>query len=138
MYVRALIDQGSTANLISYKICKALCLPESGVNIPITCVGGHISYKVTKKTSFTLRSIVNDSFSTQVPALIVPRITTLNSSQIQDSWEHLANLPLADPQSHKINRIDVLLGAATFAQIILKGLVKGAINELCNRLNSDG
>lgn len=127
--VRALIDQGSTTNLITRGACKALNLLEKRVNIPITGIGGHVSCRVTKRTNFKLRSLVNDQFSMDIPALIVPRITTLRPLRIKNEWIHLRELTLADQISTTTNRIEVLLGASTFAQIILQGLVKGATGQ---------
>lgn len=125
MLVKALIDQGSTTDLISKKICQALDLPEISTSVPITGVCGQVSYNVNKRTSFMLRSMVNKEFMVNIEALVVPRIATLKPTIPQTEWKHLSGLQLADPQSHATNRIDILLGASTFARIILSGLSKG-------------
>lgn len=125
MCIRALIDQGSTANLITQGASKALNLVESNVDIPITSVGGHITCKVTKMTSFTIRSTLNESYTLNMNALVVPRITTLETIQPKREWSHLECLKLADPDTKGRHKIDVLIGAETFAQLLMKGLVKG-------------
>ncbi|XP_045541404.1 uncharacterized protein LOC123722882 [Papilio machaon] len=40
-------------------------------------------------------------------------------------WPELEAISLADPEFHMANRIDVLLGADAYAQVLREGLVKG-------------
>lgn len=129
MLVKALIDQGSTTNLIPKNVCRTLDLHETNTAVPITGVCGQVSYNVTKQTLFTVRSLTNDKYTINVNALVVPRITTLNSASIKTEWNHLHGLQLADPQMHGTNRIDLLLGASTFTRIICDGLIKGKIGQ---------
>lgn len=138
--VRALIDQISTTNLITYGACKSLNLHEKRVDIPITGLGGKESYKVRTKTNSEMKSLVNDRFSMNIPALVVARITTLRALKIKDEWDHLKGLQLADHITHNTNRIEVLLGAATFARILLQGFsqrLSGTTNGSKNRTRLD-
>lgn len=123
--VKALIDQGSTTNLISKNLCHALDMNGLKTDIPISGIGGQVSYRVKRQTSFTIKSLVNNQFAMKLSALVVPRITTLKSVQFDKEWPHLDGLPLADSKMHTSNRIEILLGAAAFYQILLHGLVKG-------------
>lgn len=95
------------------------------MNLPITGICDTVTYTVNRCTSFTLGSKTNAEYSMSTSALIVPKITTLASYVSYDSWPHLHGLDLVDPQMDSMNRIDVLLGAATHAEIILDGLIKG-------------
>lgn len=97
LYAKSLIDQGSTANLISERVCKALDLPMERMNMPITGVCDTVSYKVRYRATFTLKSMVNPNYSVKINALIVPKITTLNQHVSFQEWPHLSNIELADP-----------------------------------------
>lgn len=121
---RALIDPGATANIITKRIVDMLLLPQTNVGIPITGICDTVSYTVKSQTNVYVRSR-NSKYTLLVPALVVPRITTLPSSQCHDEWPHINQLELADPNWQSGGRIDILLGSATHAEILLNGLIKG-------------
>lgn len=129
LYAKSLIDQGSTANLITERTCKALALPMERMNTPIVGVCDAISYKVTYKTTITITSSTNADYSIRISALIVPKITTLHQTVSFEAWPHLRGLELADPHTEKLNRIDILLGAAVHGDILDIGLIKGNLCE---------
>lgn len=122
--VRALIDSGATANIITKRIVDLLILPQTTVGIPITGICDTVAYTVKTQTNVCVRSS-NSNYMLQAPALVVPRITTLSSSRCHEQWPHLEHLELADPDWQKGGRIDILLGSAAHAEILLNGLIKG-------------
>lgn len=125
MLVKALIDQGSMTNLITKRVCDVLQLPTHRVDVPITGVGGSVTCKIKKGAKCTLRPHFESGESLQLNALVLPKITTLNLVEINKQWKHINNIQLADPCLDKNGRIDILIGAETFAEILLNGVVKG-------------
>lgn len=132
MLFRALLDQGSTADLISKKGCEALGLPQWDVDIPITGVGGKETLRVKKRTQFSVSPFYTNSVSVNIGAFIMPSITTLpiNPPDL-NKWNHLRNLRLADPKMDRNGRIDILIGNGTLSEILSTnvGIIKGKNGE---------
>lgn len=129
--LRALIDQGSTANLITNRACQALQLPRTRANIPMTGIGNSPVGIVLAKTAFSFGSIHNKSYRHGVRAIVVQSITTTTSvdSATVNEWRHIKRLSLADPQFFEANKIDLLLGASAYAEILRSGVKKGKVDE---------
>lgn len=125
IFARALIDQGATANLISKRLCQALALPERNVGLPILGVCDTVTCEVKKQVRITVKPRQNLPYELQTPALVVPRITSVDFSRPIDELPYLNGLELADPEFNKSGRIDLLLGSAVHGEIILDGLIKG-------------
>lgn len=126
IFVRALIDQGATANLITKRLCQALALPEKNVGVPIMGVCDTITCEVKKQVLITVKHRQNLRYELRTPALVVPRITSVDFSRPVDELPHLNGLELADPHFNESGRIDLLLGSAAHGEIILDGLIIGA------------
>lgn len=126
MLVRALIDGGATANLVSQRVCDALNMLKVPIGVPIIGVCGSVSYNVKRKTQFIIRPRNTESnYGLRIPALIVPQITSVNESNVKNEWVHLNGIELSDPDWERGGRIDVLLGSEANAEILLSGLIKG-------------
>lgn len=121
--LRALVDQGSEANFITESATTALQLRKEAVQAIVNGIGSS-NGQAKHITTFTLQSPHNKSFTIEVDALVMGRLTNLlPSSRIKTQrWEHLVELPLADPSYHRIGRIDLVLGADILAQIIMEGV----------------
>lgn len=129
--VRALIDQGSTGNLITKRICQLLNLPMMETYVPLT---GPCDIKVGQidhKTTLTIGSLYDQTFSSTIVAFAVKTVTGLKPINIleQSCWSHLNELQLADPDFTKFDNIDLLLGSIVHGEIIQEGLIKGALGE---------
>lgn len=61
----------------------------------------------------------------------MPRITSLlpDSNFRPQRWEHVSGVTLADPSYYRAGRIDLVLGADVFAQILLTGVRLGPPNS---------
>ena len=129
--LRALIDQGSTANLITDRACQALQLPRRKANIPLTGVGHSPVGMVLGKTIWSFGSIRNPTYRYEVQSMVVTSITNTREidSKNVNKWQHIKRVPLADPQFYESNKIDLLLGASTYAEIVLSGIKKGRTDE---------
>lgn len=129
--VRALIDQGSTANLITKRLCQALRLPLTHTYVPLTGPCDVKIGSIKEKTSVTIGSCHDQAFKSNINTYVVKTITGLRPIQLIEpkTWSHLHNLPLADPNFTEFTQIDILLGSITHAEIIQNGLIKGEIGE---------
>lgn len=138
--VRALIDQGSTSNLITKRLCKLLNVSTTTTYVPLT---GPCDVKVgsiKEKTVITMGSHFDKHFQLTITAYIVKTVTGLKPVQIArlKDWPHLQGLPLADQKFLEFNQIDMLLGSIVFAEIVQNGLVKGQRDEPIAQLTSLG
>lgn len=81
---------------------------------------------------FRMASTHHHSFSMEIEALVVRRITGLMPSQQFDAgqWPHISNITeLADPEFYMPAPIDVLLGAEAWSQIVLDGTIPGGCDR---------
>ncbi|GFY23614.1 DUF1758 domain-containing protein [Trichonephila clavipes] len=113
---RSVLDSGSMSNIVTLDFANKLGAPQKRINIPISSLGGN---KTTVKTKLNA-TIINDnsSFSTTLDFLVVSKITDfLPVSQI-----NLNNLKihqeLADPNFGVPGKIDFLIEAEAFFDII--------------------
>ena len=77
-----------------------------------------------------LSSLSNPSFSCAISAFVLSKLTTYRTPKITapSEWTHLTGLDLADPHFAGGSRIDLLLGADVYAQLILEALRRGPLN----------
>lgn len=129
--LRALIDQGSTANLITDRACQMLRLPKISANIPMTGIGDSPVGLVLAKTLFTFGSAYDVNYQHRVPSIVVKSITKVSGINPKDvhGWNHLKNIQLADPQFFGSHKIDLLLGASAYAEIILGDIKRGTTDQ---------
>lgn len=127
--LRALIDQGSSVNLLSESAAQVLRVKRDKCDISLITVGGSSSVHSQTKTSVTLNSIYNQ-FSIKFDAIIVPKITdicAINKSR-PCAWEHIRGLQLADPDFLSEGTIDLLIGVELISQLLCDGLKIGPSN----------
>lgn len=118
--VRALVDNCSKKNIISKACVSRLGLTSkssvssvSGVNgMPVGVSSGVVEFKI--------RSCVDPSFSTEVNASVLPKVTSRPPQQQVKSatWHHLQRLKLADPNYFKPADVDLLLGVVHYNHIV--------------------
>ena len=79
-----------------------------------------------REVAFTITPHFDPTFSCLVHAFVIPSITSYDPSlSLAKDWTHLHNLTLADPRYDQSDKIDILLGAQVYANIIEQGLRKG-------------
>ncbi|XP_036140647.1 uncharacterized protein LOC118644911 [Monomorium pharaonis] len=129
---RALIDQGSEISLVSEHLVQQLRLPRTSSSISLIGVGAKKSSKTKGLTHFTLKAHFNSDIECHISAYILPQLTTsLPSAKVQSHSEsHLNGLTLADPDYTSPGKIDIILGADVYPQIIEEGIRKGNSNSL--------
>lgn len=126
--LRALIDQGSTTNLLSEHGAQLLrCKRQRIPSVPMLGLGNVNTGTATHKTSIIAGSLYDQNYRLAMPAYITHSITVIKpiSSETLAQWSHLQGLQLADPNTNTNDRIDLLIGNRTFAEILDYGLIKG-------------
>ncbi|XP_046976508.1 uncharacterized protein LOC124542625 [Vanessa cardui] len=125
---RCLLDQGSQASLITESAVQALGLKKIPNKVFISGIGGrNDSLASASVVEIKLKSIHNPQFTLVVNAHVLTKLTSFlpaKKANVQ-LWPALAQLKLADPKFDVPNKIDLLLGAEVYSQILVEGLIKG-------------
>lgn len=139
-YVRALIDQGSTSNFVSEKLCQLISARRFPLNTTVTSLNDSETGKIKAFTNITVGSLYDEKYRFTFDALILNKITEVESTKIinYSEWSHLNDLELADPKYMEPGDIDILIGARVYAEIILSGLRKGNVNTPIAQLTKFG
>ncbi|XP_037931322.1 uncharacterized protein LOC119666116 [Teleopsis dalmanni] len=125
---RALLDSGSQTNFMTEELAQLLQLRrEDGC---LTLIGiGKINTTVKHKLHATVRSRVNShEFSADFWVLRTISTYQPNHNISTANWKIPANIDLADPYFYKSQRIDLLLGAETFFELLSVGQIKQSPN----------
>lgn len=127
---RCLLDSGSQASFISKRICNILKIQGQIVNS--VCVTGvnNTSFEALHRCTVNVQSRLN-AFSTKVNALIIDEITNeLPTCEVDISNLKIPdNLILADPNFNCPAKVDLLLGADVFWDLISSGQIKLGLNK---------
>lgn len=125
--LKALVDGGSTGNLITVNACRLLHIKYPRLTIPMTGVGGSPVGNVVGRITISIGSVYNKQYSLTIQALVVRSIGDVRGvdKSLRDGWTHLDGLSLADPTYHEPGEIDMLLGTIAHADIMLPQLKKG-------------
>ncbi|XP_052748654.1 uncharacterized protein LOC113522128 [Galleria mellonella] len=77
--------------------------------------------------SVSLQSLHDPNFTFKVQAFVLSKLTSILPERqiIVELWSEFSNIKLADPSFHTPNKIDILLGANVYSQILLDGVIKG-------------
>lgn len=123
-YVRALLDQGSEASFVSETIVQLLGLTKERILVPLLGLGASTAGTARSKTSLILKSCMESEFELKLNALILPRLTSqIPTDSISDlDLEQFGELTLADPQFIVSGKIDLILGADVYGQLLRGGL----------------
>ena len=126
---RALLDNASSASFVTERLVRSLSLPRTNQHIRVSGIGG-ISHKppLQSVTQFQLSSLRPGGRKIHVTAVVVPKVTCdlpMAPVTFQMSWTHISNLPLADPEFTQPGRVDILLGADVFVDVLRHGRRSG-------------
>lgn len=127
IYIRALLDQGSTVNIISESAVQLLRAAKIKTNQSIISIGGAQTGKIRHKVKINIGSMHDHDYSYEIEAAVVSKLTKVGAAVVNSniSSDHLQNIKLADPKFNQAGRIDLLLGASAVAEVLLEGLIKG-------------
>lgn len=123
--IRALLDQGSQASFVTKSTVQLLGLVRKPVSGWVSGLGdGRMRIKYT--VSLRLESRHNPGSYILINAYVLHSLTSLlPSTNVSTSkWAEIDNLPLADPTYATPGKIDILLGAEVYSEILLDGVMK--------------
>ncbi|XP_047541323.1 uncharacterized protein LOC125074140 [Vanessa atalanta] len=129
--LRALLDQGSQASFISEAAVQLLGVDKIDARSCISGVGGGQGGLTTKyAVKVNIQSLHDTSFQLQVQAHVLKRVTSVLPERkfVLPFWADLGQIDLADPQYNLPNKIDILLGAEVYCNILKQGLKKHPTN----------
>lgn len=126
---RVLIDQGSMTSFISERLVKYLNLKQKKTNINILGIAGSVE-PAKGLVEIEIGARYPTPSTTPVTAIVLGKLTsTLPNMDFDKSimkMNEIKDLILADPNFNKQARIDMILGADVFCEIILPGLIKAS------------
>lgn len=125
---RALMDTGSQASFISEEFVQLLRLKRKQAAIRVNGLGS--------SNAGTSRGMVRIQFGSQhdstvvhtANAFVLNRITAYLPTRDLSTYyfPHLVGLDLADKEFYKPGKIDILLGADVYGEVVMDGIVRGA------------
>ncbi|XP_052745046.1 uncharacterized protein LOC128199462 [Bicyclus anynana] len=138
--IRALIDQGSQACFITESAVKRLQLKKTAVSGTITGLGGDRAINSKNLVTIKFKSRFNRGRKIEVTAYVLKDITCyLPEKRFNEiNWIELQNLSLADPHFNRPNKIELLLGANVYSQILQDGIKKDSTGTLLAQNTSLG
>jgi hypothetical protein len=121
---RALLDSGSQSNFISSELALKLHLKSIPTNVAVSGIAGnHARIKSSIRTTLSSKQ---NKFNIAVNCLVLDRVTNnIPTRAINKSLINIPkNLRLADPEFNKPSKIDLLIGAELFWQLLCIGQIK--------------
>ncbi|KAJ0179564.1 hypothetical protein K1T71_005276 [Dendrolimus kikuchii] len=123
--IRALLDQGSQASFVTESTVQLLGLKRTPISGLVSGLGdGQVRIKYM--VSLVLESIHNPNNIIKVNAYVLSVLPTAipNREIPSPMWVPLEEIKLADPTYMNPGKIDVLLGAEVYCDILLNGVMK--------------
>ncbi|XP_015118538.1 uncharacterized protein LOC107042148 [Diachasma alloeum] len=128
--VRALLHQGSQLTFVSKSIAQARRAPRTSVDITIAGVNG--TRAASCRSAITCELLPGDGKTPilSITAHVLPKLTSFISLHATTGaqWNHLKGLKLADPINSNKQRIELIIGASLYPEVILEGTRKGPAN----------
>ncbi|KYN24375.1 hypothetical protein ALC57_04022 [Trachymyrmex cornetzi] len=128
--VRAILDPGSQSSLITSSLCDRLQLEKTNVQINLEAINNS-SCRIRHKCNLSVTAHHNN-YSFNLACLIISDITGPLPNVIIDK-ERLqipSNIRLADPSFHLPSRVDILIGADSFWNLLCVGQIKVGREQL--------
>ncbi|XP_055904404.1 uncharacterized protein LOC129940170 [Eupeodes corollae] len=121
---RVLLDSGSQVNMVSEKFAKSLFLRKNKKFVDITGISGSKT-NIQYQTQTTIRSRFNN-FEISLEFLIAHSITGYQPDEAFQTrnWNIPNNIELADVNFNRPSKIDMLLGAEAFFDLLSVGQIK--------------
>lgn len=109
--VRALLDSGSEAILVSEWVSQTLRLQQDPVDVIVTGLQRTQTGTVTSSVRTIIGSEFLPALRLETDALVLRSLTNLLPSRrvLRKTWPHLRDLTLADPEFNLPARVDVIL-----------------------------
>lgn len=124
--VRVLIDQGSMASFISEDVAQSLQLRRKASSALVAGIGGSsVTTHGTSQLNFS--SIFENGRNFSAEVYILPKLVTTLPEFLVDLPNDFIHLPLADREFWKGGRIDVILGADIYHEILMEDMIKSIL-----------
>ncbi|XP_062537604.1 uncharacterized protein LOC134205911 [Armigeres subalbatus] len=125
---RVLLDCGSQVNLLTEKLASLLRLKRQNVNVEMTGVDGTAS-RVTTLVHVNVQAR-NYNYTSIIECLVINKITGIIPAKYIDitTWPIPSEMIFADPDFHRPQRVDMLIGVGHFFGLLKSGRVKLAEN----------
>ncbi|XP_036317443.1 uncharacterized protein LOC118732417, partial [Rhagoletis pomonella] len=121
---RALLDSGSQFNFMTEELAQKLRIRREKSTLNVIGIGNS-NKKVQGKLNAFVKSRVNDfEFSTDFWVMGSISANHPDHTVNTNGWKIPQNLELADPNFFKCQKIDILLGAETFFDLLSVGQIK--------------
>ncbi|XP_045459918.1 uncharacterized protein LOC123670468 [Melitaea cinxia] len=129
--IRALLDQGSQASFVTEATVQLLKLSRKSVSGWVSGVGEG-QMRIKYMVSLCLKSRHNPESRVCVNAYVLRSLTTLlpTTKLHSPEWSDIEKLELADPGYTTPGRIDILLGAEVYSDVLLNGIMKHPTSNL--------
>lgn len=126
---RALLDNGSQSNFITKKLVQNLELAKMTINLPVCGVNQSVT-NISSKTTARIKSLYNN-YKIELSYLVVDNITQDLPNKVYSisEFEIPEGLSLADSRFNQPERIDLLLGAGIFWELICAGQIQLGANK---------
>jgi len=118
---KALLDSGSQVSLVTERFLKKLGIAASSSQLQLEGVGQKET-SVDHRTLITIESKFND-YTTELTAHVIPKIVSNQPAYnlTTEGWHIPSEFTLADPDFDKPGRIDCLIGAELFWNLLTSG-----------------
>ncbi|XP_058456554.1 uncharacterized protein LOC131433952 [Malaya genurostris] len=122
--VRVLLDSGSQSNFLSEHAVNLLRLKCENIRVGVVGINGE-KLTVTQQTMARVKSSYGDA-SWVLEFLVVPQVTGILPLQKIDirQWEIPPNIKLADPRFNISAKVDMLIGAELFFDLLITDRMK--------------
>lgn len=131
-YVRALLDQGSESSFVAESVVQLLGLTKKRASVALSGLGSTSAGTARARTQLVLRSRTDPNFELEAEALVLPQLTShLPSDKFDDlDLQQFEGLTLADPDFSISKKVDVILGADVYGQLLRSGLKRFPPSQL--------
>ncbi|XP_022170758.1 uncharacterized protein LOC111034046 [Myzus persicae] len=124
---RALLDSGSENNFIREEIAQSLGIKRTPINCSVIGIEGS-KHVATSSIIIHLKSRVSD-YQTDVECIVLPKLTNnIPVTPINPSSLIIPDIEFADPSFATPQRIDIIIGACLFYEIICNQQQRPSIN----------
>ncbi|XP_076285541.1 uncharacterized protein LOC143211602 [Lasioglossum baleicum] len=125
--VRALLDQGSVATLMTERVAQLLRLHRTKRHIRITGIGEAQSV-AQHVAEIIITPERRDQPAYSTTAVILRSLTKYVPPKCKSwfNWTHISDVELADREPMSSDPIDLIIGADVYSQLILDGIRKGS------------
>ena len=122
---RVFLDPGAACSFITERLAQQLRFPRRKDNSLITGIARVNATRTRGSVSFTVSNVRGTGKQIHVEhAFVLPKVTTDMPASPIDSIsqrKHLTGLELADPEYGTPGRVDALLGADYYGEVLLHG-----------------